>query len=1063
MCTLIVVINNGETKIHALSETLTLEDTEKGGVDVSGITNPAISLEEGDQLVAATIHLDHLSKDEVLKLIRILEPYDKNLELKTAKDLKAGLSLGDLRLNSKAGRQAPGVKVNGLNGQINAPSLKGGISTPTVNTEMPQIELKDATPNFSHPGLKKPTFGLSTPNLKGAGLDGTFEAPDVSVSTPTLNTPDVSVNVDKPELKTKTPKFKMPTFSLHDKKPKVDGDVNLTAPDLNADLKTPNLNLSAPKINGEIGTPDVDMTLPKAELSGPNLDIETSKANIEAPSGKIKFPKLKKAKTTKVKVPEASVDANLSAPKVNADVSAPNVDIDLPRANLEAPDVDIKTPDVDINAPSGKIKWPKMKKPTFGQKVKAPEVGLDANVSTPDLSLSAPKIDGDISIPKGNVNLPSADVDVKAPDVDINAPTAKHKFSTLKMPKLNLHKSKRKTPDLNAEIHAPDLGMSAPGVDINLPKAELEGPNLDVKTPDLNLSAADLDIKTPAADVTAPDIGIEAPSAKLKKPHVKLPKINLSGPKMKGPDVDFNAKADLHGPDLDLKAPDLSLSAPKVDGKLSAPNVDLNLPNANVKSPNVDLEAPDIDIDAPSSKAKVPHFKLPKFGLSGPRVKTPKLDAPNVDVNMPTAELKAPNVDVKAPDLSVSTPKVKGEISAPSLDLGLPKANLNAPSANIGGNLNSPNLNLSTPEVDLDLPKGPDATLKVPDVDINAPSGKYKMPHFNLPKLNLTGPELDANADLDLSVPKLEGELNSPSVDLNLPKAEVSVPGVNATLPKAEVGTPDLDVNLPKAGVDVDVPTADVDINAPKGKLKFPTLKKFNMSSPKVKSPDVDIAADVSGPDLNLSAPGVGTPDVDMSLPNAGVDVDVPGINAEVEGSKHKVKWPFKWRKSTELKDADINIKAPEVDGTTAEIKLPKNIPLFKSHRLPDSNIDSVLQELTGAVDLSTDSTKSTNDAVVSVSSVKTNLKASSPSVGVNGQTASVDIRERLRLSNTRTTSPDFGISSEPGTPTKVNRGTFKVTKPDADKDYPVIDTTSNEDDAKIALSLNNMLGLNFK
>lgn len=45
----------------------------------------------GDQFVTATVHLDHLSKDEVLKLIKIIEPYDKNLELKTAADLKAEL------------------------------------------------------------------------------------------------------------------------------------------------------------------------------------------------------------------------------------------------------------------------------------------------------------------------------------------------------------------------------------------------------------------------------------------------------------------------------------------------------------------------------------------------------------------------------------------------------------------------------------------------------------------------------------------------------------------------------------------------------------------------------------------------------------------------------------------------------------------------------------------------------------------------------------------------------------------------------------------------------------
>ncbi len=124
----IVYVQNGETKSRALSETVTLEDTDKGGVVVTGITNPAINQKEGkeltcilyaasviqqaklndingfcnvpyllylslegDQLVTATVHLDHLSKADVLKLIRILEPYDKNLELKTAKDLKAGL------------------------------------------------------------------------------------------------------------------------------------------------------------------------------------------------------------------------------------------------------------------------------------------------------------------------------------------------------------------------------------------------------------------------------------------------------------------------------------------------------------------------------------------------------------------------------------------------------------------------------------------------------------------------------------------------------------------------------------------------------------------------------------------------------------------------------------------------------------------------------------------------------------------------------------------------------------------------------------------------------------
>ncbi len=388
-------------------------------------------------------------------------------------------------------------------------------------------------------------------------------------------------------------------------------------------------------------------------------------------------------------------------------------------------------------------------------------------------------------------------------------------------------------------------------------------------------------------------------------------------------------------------------------------------------------QSPDIDIDA--------DVNVPDLNLSAPEVGTSDLDVSlpkaGVDVNVPTA------------DVDINAPKGKQNSQHSKVNLSSPK--VKSPDVDIAADVNGPDLNLSAPEVDtpdldVSLPKaGVDIDVPTADVDINAPKGKFKFP--TLKTFNLSGPKV-----------------KSPDIDID---ADVNGPDLNLSAP--EVGTPDLDASLPKAGVDVNVPTADVDINAPKGKLKFPTLKKFNLSSPKVKSPDVDIAADVSGPDLNLSAPRVGSPDVDVSLPNAGYvehlpNVDVPGINTEVEGSKRKVKWPFKRRKSTELKDVDINIKAPEVDGTTAEIKLPKNIPLYKPHPLPGSNIDSILQELTGAVDLSTDPTKTINDAVVSVSSVKTNLKASSPSVGVNGQTATVDIRERLRLSNAHTTKPRF-------------------------------------------------------
>ena len=50
----------------------------------------------GDEIVAATIHLDHLNKDEVLSILKVLEPYDNNMKVLTKKELGATAGLGSL-------------------------------------------------------------------------------------------------------------------------------------------------------------------------------------------------------------------------------------------------------------------------------------------------------------------------------------------------------------------------------------------------------------------------------------------------------------------------------------------------------------------------------------------------------------------------------------------------------------------------------------------------------------------------------------------------------------------------------------------------------------------------------------------------------------------------------------------------------------------------------------------------------------------------------------------------------------------------------------------------------
>lgn len=63
----------------------------------------------GDEIVAATIHLDHLNKNEVLNILKVLEPYDNNIKVLTKKELNANAGLGSLGLGVKDPANITGV------------------------------------------------------------------------------------------------------------------------------------------------------------------------------------------------------------------------------------------------------------------------------------------------------------------------------------------------------------------------------------------------------------------------------------------------------------------------------------------------------------------------------------------------------------------------------------------------------------------------------------------------------------------------------------------------------------------------------------------------------------------------------------------------------------------------------------------------------------------------------------------------------------------------------------------------------------------------------------------
>ncbi|KAG5855048.1 hypothetical protein ANANG_G00044770 [Anguilla anguilla] len=87
------------SRSKSFSDSLVLEDVDKGGVIVKSIradSSTDIGLKEGDEIIGATIHFDKLKKDEVLRVLKLIEPYDENMKVLTKESLKASVSSGIL-------------------------------------------------------------------------------------------------------------------------------------------------------------------------------------------------------------------------------------------------------------------------------------------------------------------------------------------------------------------------------------------------------------------------------------------------------------------------------------------------------------------------------------------------------------------------------------------------------------------------------------------------------------------------------------------------------------------------------------------------------------------------------------------------------------------------------------------------------------------------------------------------------------------------------------------------------------------------------------------------------
>ncbi|XP_026998056.2 neuroblast differentiation-associated protein AHNAK-like [Tachysurus fulvidraco] len=796
----------------------------------------------------------------------------------------------------KASVELPDVDVEVKGPEINLPEAEMKLSAEPLSIDMKgpdadkelepfRLEMKDQDIQMKEQGrkFKLPNFGISLPEIKGPKIDISSRAAEIDISVPKakveMHPPDVEVQgvtaeikADLPEvdskgleLKMKTPGFSFPKIELSKSEVKAPkGDVSL-----------PNVDVSLPEGSMEIDQPTTDVTIPDVEKKGRSKFGSPTKFKLPS----INFPKFG------TKGPKASVEL----PDVDVEVKGP--EINLPEAemklNVEPLSVDIKGPDADkdLKPLSVEVKDQDIQMKEQGSKFKLPKFGISLpEVKGPKIDISSDKAETDISVPKAKVEMHPPDVEVQGvtaeikadlPEVDSKGLELKMKMPGFSFPKIESSKS---------EIKAPKGDVSLPNVDVSLPEGSME-------------------IDQTTTDVTIPDVEKKGRSkfgspTKFKLPSINFPKFGTKGPKasVELPDVDVEVK----GPEINIPEAEMKLNVEPLSVDIKGLDADKELESFSLEMKNQDIQM----------KEQGSKFKLPKFGISLPEVKGPKIDIssdkaeidisvpkakvemhpPDVEVQGVTAEIKAdlPEVDSKGLELKMKTPG----FSFPKIELS--KSEIKAPK----GDVSLPNVDVSLPEGSMEIDQ-PTTDVTIPDVEKKGRSKfgsptKFKLPSINFPKFGTKGPKAS------VELPDVDVEVKGP--EINLPEAEMKL-----NVEPLSVDIKGLDADKDLKPLSVEVKDQDIQMKEQGSKFKLP---KFGISLPEVKGPKIDISSDKA--------------EIDISVPKAKVEMHPPDVQVQVVTAEIKADLPEVDSKGLDLKMKTPGFSFPKIELSKSEVKAPK-------------------------------------------------------------------------------------------------------------------------------------------
>ncbi|XP_067099442.1 neuroblast differentiation-associated protein AHNAK-like [Osmerus mordax] len=923
---------------------------------------------------------------------------------------------------------------------ISLPEVKMEVTEPELKIKAPEgeIEVKSSPTKFKLPTMKLPKFGLESPHV-------TVEVPNVKKEV------EIDV-VDVPEAKLSM-SVKGPGVDIE--APSIDVDVKSKGVELDGQgskFKMPKFGISLPKVKG----PEIDLSLSK---TGSAVELPEAKAEVQLPDFEVKDIS-GDATVLEVAAPDVDVKVNrrkFSFPKFGfskPDIKGPEVDVSLPEVDISVPEVkmEVTEPELKIKAPEGEIevkssptkfKLPTMKLPKFGLEsphvtVEVPDVKKEVEIDVVDVPEA--KLSMSVKGPGVDIEAPSIDVDVKSKGVELDGQGSK-----FKMPKFGISLPKVKGPEI-------DLGLSKTGSAVELPeaKAEVQLPDFEVKDISgdatvLEVAAPDVDVKVNRRKFSFPKFGFSKPDIKGPEVDVSLPEVDISVPevkmevtepelKIKAPEGEIEVKSSptkfklptMKLPKFGLESPHVTVAVPDLKkeveiGVVDVPEAKLSM---SVEGRGVDIEAPSIDVDVKSKGVELDgqgsKFKMPKFGISLPKVKGPEIDInlskTGIDVELPEAKavVQLPDFEVKDISGGATVP----EVAAPDVDVKVNRRKFSFPKFGFSKpDIKGPEVDVSLPEVDISLPevkmeaKEPEPKIKAPEGEIEVISSptKFKLPTMKLPKFGLESPHVTVavpdvkkeveigvvdvpeaklsmsveGCGVDIEAPSIDVDVKSKGVELDGQGSKFKMPKFGISLPK--VKGPEIDVNLSKTGTAVELPEAKAEVQLPDFKVKDISGDATVLE---VAAPDVDVKVNrrmFSFPKFGFSKPDIKGPEVDVSLPE--VDISLPEVKMEVTEPELKIKAP----------EGEI-----EVTSSPTKFKLP-------TMKLPKFGLES--PHVTVEVP---DVKKTVEIGVVDVPDAKLSMPLKGPGVDIEAQSIDVDVKSKgveLEGQGTKFKMPKFGIS----------------------------------------------------